>query len=785
MKLLQRHSILSNKNLFSTRQASILSSCRLIGVIIFFFTSLFILQSCSIKKYIPDDELLYRGATIDIKSDTLIKHKNDLKTELGVAFQRETNKKFLGWYYGLYFYYKAQKDNPGFVNRWLNKKIGEEPVYQSDIENIEIEKLMTNRLENSGYFYSTVTSDWSENNKKKTANINYSVKVPLPYKMASYQLDTLQPPIYKEMQGYLVDSPFEKDMRFDLSKLKLERERIDNGLKMKGYYNFNPNFLIFEADTNQYKNKRFDLFLKLKKDVPKKSMLPYKISKINVYTNYDIKKDSLDLDTVRFNNKNFISQELFFKPKYLDPFITLSEGAFYNPETSKNTARRLSTIGAYKFVNIQYNEVGTIAKNDSVAYLETNIFLSPLNKRALQASLKAVTKSNNFAGPTFALTYTNRNLFKGGELLNISANVGYEWQIASGGDNKGLSNLELGLKTELIYPRIIFPVKINSNFFRYAIPKTKMSIGFDYLKRKQLYTLLSGTAQFGYIWDANRYITHEIIPISTNYSQLYNTTEAFDEILEENPFLKQSFEQQFISGLNYSFTYNGIVDSKKTHQFYVNSTLDLAGNSLSLFAKANGEEPKTIFNFEYAQYAKADIDLRYHFNFGKEQKIAARLFAGYGYAYGNSEVIPFTKQYYSGGPYSVRAFRIRSLGPGTYNEETDANSSNLIFDNTGNIRLEANIEYRFPIYSFVKGAVFADAGNIWTSKENESYPNGKFTDNFINELGMGAGFGLRVDVQGFVIRFDLAAPFHDPANSGQYDFKIDEPILNFAIGYPF
>ena len=193
---------------------------------------------------------------------------------------------------------------------------------------------------------------------------------------------------------------------------------------------------------------------------------------------------------------------------------------------------------------------------------------------------------------------------------------------------------------------------------------------------------------------------------------------------------------------------------------------------------------------EYAQYAKADIDARFHLNFGKDRQhtIATRVFAGYGLAYGNSDVIPYVKQYFSGGPYSVRAFRTRSLGPGTYNEDNDSESDGTFFEQTGNIRLEANVEYRFPIYSFFKGALFVDAGNVWNSKVNPTF-NGedKFTSNFINELGMGTGFGLRVDLQGFVIRFDLAAPFHDPSlpEGERFDFQLDQPVLNFAIGYSF
>src|SRR5690606_6707177 len=226
--------------------------------------------------------------------------------------------------------------------------------------------------------------------------------------------------------------------------------------------------------------------------------------------------------------------------------------------------------------------------------------------------------------------------------------------------------LELGVKNELIFPRVLFPIKINDDFFEYSIPKTKTSISLDYLNRTKLYTLLSGTALFGYTWDANRFITHEINPLSVNYTELTNTTPEFEQILEDNPFLRRSFEQQFISGLTYSFTYNGMVDAQAKHQLFFNATLDVAGNSIGLLGKEEIQgEPKTFIGLEYAQYAKADVDLHYHYNFGRrrnKQTIAARIFAGYGMAYGNSDVVPFVKQYFAGGPYSVRAFRIRSLG---------------------------------------------------------------------------------------------------------------------------
>lgn len=739
--------------------------------------------SCRISKYIPEDERLFTGSSITITSDSIVKNEDALKAELKTVLRPTPNSKVLGMYPGLYYYYKNQKEKSGFINRWLYKKFGEKPVYQSSLETYEIKDLILNRLENRGFFYSSVVSEVKE--KEKTASVAYAVKVLKPYQMEQYELDSLPDPIYNDIKEMVADTPFKKGMRFDLSNMKSERQRIDFKLKRKGYYNFDDTFLIFEADTNRYDNKRFNLFLKLKKGVPEKSIVPYKINTVNVYANYDI-ADSTKTQITSYNEKKFIQENVFFKPKYLDPFIKLKANQLYDPEISKNTARRLSTIGAYKYVNIQYKEIDTL-KADSLGVLEANIYLSPLSKRALRAELQLVTKSNNFSGPALGLTFSNRNLFGGGETLNISSKIGYETQIG-GGTNSGRSSLELGVKSELIFPRVLFPLKINKDFFEYAIPKTKMSLGVNYLNRSKLYTLLSGTALFGYAWDANRFITHEINPVSVNYTELSNTTPEFEQILNDNPFLRRSFDQQFISGLTYSFTYNGLVDTRKKGQVFLNATFDIAGNSIGLLGKEEtADAPKTFLGLEYAQYAKADFDFHYHFNFGKEQVIAARLFAGYGLAYGNSDIIPFVKQYFSGGPYSVRAFRIRSLGPGTYSDDDGLNSGDF-FDKTGNIRLEANLEYRFPIFSFFKGAIFADAGNVWNSVENPTF-NGqdKFTSNFINELGMGAGMGLRIDIQSFVIRFDLAAPFHDPSlpEGERLNFNLKAPILNFAIGYPF
>ncbi len=743
-----------------------------------------ICQSCNVKKFIPEDELLYSGATVALNAPDSIKAPNRIKEEVRSVLRPQPNSKFLGMRPGLYFHYKAAREKPGFINKFLNNKIGEEPVYISDVDLSQTGDFIENRLENRGYFYSSVSGEIEENPDKKEAGLTYAVQVVMPYRKETFTFEGDSLPVQKTIQKTLSETYIQDDMRFDLNVFKAERERIDLAIKDSGYYNFNEAFLIFETDTNSYENSRkYDLYLRLKNNVPAKAVIPYKIDRVNIYPNYKIGgRDSIPQDTVKLNGKNFFQETEIFKPKYLEPYIQIDKDDFYNPQNSKNTSRRLGSIGAYKFVNINYKELDSL-QTDSLGHLEANIYLSPIKKRSLRAEIQAVTKSNNFAGPGLALTYSNRNLFKGGEILNLTTKLGYEQQIA-GGSQRGLNSIQLGAEGEIIFPRLLFPVKINHHWFKYAIPKTKTSLGVDFLSRSKLFTLVSASSRFGYSWQANRYVSHQLNPISLNYVQLAQTTEEFDKILRENPFLENSFSQEFISGLTYSFVYNGLIDSKKRHQFFFNFNFDTAGNSIDIFNNSSQESPKKFLGLEYAQYAKGDIDIRYHLKVGSAQKIATRLFAGYGYAYGNSNILPFTKQYFSGGPYSVRAFRIRSLGPGTYTPEDIDNS---FFDQAGNIRLEANIEYRFPIFSFLKGAVFADAGNVWNSKENPSLPGGKFSSDFINELGIGGGAGLRIDIQSFVIRFDLAAPFHDPRleKGNRWNFDYQNPVFNFAIGYPF
>ncbi|SHN13489.1 Outer membrane protein assembly factor BamA [Cyclobacterium lianum] len=755
-----------------------------------FFLSLLILSSCNVTRYIPEDELLYTGANLQVSEEVPVRRIKEVREELQSLTRPKPNSKILGQYLGLWAYYKMQRENPGFINRFIFKKIGEEPVYLSQVDAEKTEELMANRLENNGFFFPEISSSFRR--KQKKGDVSYQVSLDAPYTLKTYQYERDSLPIDKDIRDLLSSTQIKAGDRFQLSGFKAERERLNTELKKRGYYNFNPDFLIFDADTNQYDSREFDLFLRLKQNVPQEGILPYQIRSIQVLPNYSLDEYGENSDTTEVDGVQFIQDELSFKPDLLRQYILIEKGALFDASQSRLTSNRLSGIGNFRFVNVRYNQVEDTT-TDGKGYLDARIQLSPLDKRSLRAELQGVSKSNNFAGPALLLNYRNRNLFFGGETFNLTGKVAYESQIASG-EREGLNAFELGLKGDLIFPRVVFPITIKERF-AYSVPKTKISLGTEYQDRRGLYRLNSVSATYGYFWNANRFVYHEITPVSINFVNLSRTSPEFDEILNANPFLRQSFEQQFIAGITYNFAFNKLMDKYRTHSIYFGANLDLAGAGLRFLNEAlNGKNPNTFLGFNYAQYNKADIDFRYYWRFTEERLLAARLFGGLGLPYGNSVSLPFVKQFFSGGPNSIRAFRIRSLGPGSF--RPDGASTASFFDQAGDIRLEGNLEFRFPLVPYLKGAVFLDAGNVWLVNENEALPGGKIGKDWFKELGVGTGIGLRVDIEFFVLRFDLATPLRRPylpeTQRWEKDFNItdsewrrDNLIFNFAIGYPF
>jgi hemolysin activation/secretion protein len=358
---------------------------------------------------------------------------------------------------------------------------------------------------------------------------------------------------------------------------------------------------------------------------------------------------------------------------------------------------------------------------------------------------------------------------------------------------------QVDMTLELTFPRFLVPFNLKKTNSIY-IPKTSFLLSYNFLKKVSYFDMRTFKFAYGYKWKPDIRKEHELNPIDVSYSSIRNKSTEFTELLESNPFLKKSYEEQFIAGGSYSFAYNEQMLQGKKTQSFIQVKSELAGNVLSLVTLIGGqpissENPSTVAGSIYSQFAKVSIDSRFYYNFQSKNKIALRMYAGVGKPYGNSLVLPYTKQFFSGGPNSIRAFQINSVGPGNYFQNTDMQG---FLQMGGDIKLELNAEYRFNIFSYFKGALFVDAGNVWLLRSNPATAGTPFAFNgFTDQIAVGTGLGLRVDVSFFILRFDLAMPLRKPWMeenrrwvTNQIDFgntawRRENLVLNVAIGYPF
>ncbi|MBC7914689.1 MAG: BamA/TamA family outer membrane protein, partial [Pyrinomonadaceae bacterium] len=480
-------------------------------------------------------------------------------------------------------------------------------------------------------------------------------------------------------------------------------------------------------------------------------------------------------------------------PQVFERTMFFHKDDIYNRTDHNLSLNRLISLGTFKFVKNQFVETPSSSDNK----LDTYYYLTPYAKKSLRAELTGRTTSANFTGTEVTLSWRNRNAFRGAELLTLSAYGGTDVQVS--GINQGNNLFRLGAEASLNIPRFISPVKFKSNSA--FIPRTRMLLGVDLLNRFEAYTLNSFRTSFGYIWKEDIKREHQLNLLSATYVRQLGLTEAYRIAIEDKPDLRKAIEEQFIIGPNYNFLYTNTTETQKTNTFYYNGNIELAGTILGLAMGGNAKNgtPKEIFGTRFSQYIRLENDFRHYFNLGFGSQIASRLIIGTGIPYGNSASLPFIKQFFIGGTNSLRAFRARSLGPGSYRPDPSLGTTSIAADQTGDLKLEINTEYRPKINQILRGAFFIDAGNIWLLNDDSESPKpgAKFSKDFLKELAVGAGVGLRLDLSFFVLRTDLATPLRKPwlpeterwviknINFGSPEWRRENLVFNLAIGYPF
>ncbi|MCS3871404.1 outer membrane protein assembly factor BamA [Chryseobacterium ginsenosidimutans] len=768
-----------------------------------YFTYLFtfgmasVALSCSNTKYLKQGQMLYTGAEVKIKNDTLSKkEKKELQAALEANLTPKPNSTVLGLRPKLYFYNiaKEPKKQKGF-NYWLKYKIGEKPVLLGDVDREFNKDIIENYSENKGYFNARATYDTVSKNKK--AQVIYTLRPGARYLISDVKFQKDSSLVNQEIQNIAGKTFLKKGQPFDLDVIKSERERIDNSLKERGFYYFHPDNIIVQADSTVTKNHKVELNVKLKENTPDLSTQQFTIDKVVVFPNYNIRDVKSGKYAVPMNADSLqkhaqedvyiIDPQHKFKPKVFDRALYFKKGDVYNRTNHNLTLNRLISLGVFKFVKNEFVVSDSLQHKFDAYYL-----LTPREIQSLRLEALGRTNSANYAGSELNLNWTHRNFFRGAEQFKASVYGAFDVQI--GGPENAKNIFRAGTNVQLSIPRIVAPFRFNSSSA--FVPRTNIMLGYEFQNRTEYYTLNTFSGSFGYVWKENARKEHDLKILDVTLVSPAKVTDLYMEYAHNNEALQRVVKKQLIFGPTYSYSYTNTM-LPKTNTIYYKGTLDLAGNITGLVTGANvkKDKEKNIFGIPFSQYAKIENDFRFYHKFSEKTSLATRFIGGVAYPYGNSEFIPFSKQFFAGGSNSVRAFRARTLGPGSFDPRTI--DDGFYFDQSGDIKLELNAEYRANLYKFLNVAVFADAGNIWLMNADPTRPGAEFSKDFLSEIAVGAGFGLRLDFSILILRLDLAMPLRVPyyeksdrwtfdrINFGDANWRKDNLILNIAIGYPF
>jgi len=752
---------------------------------IYFLGIIIVLSSCSATKGLKVDENLYNGSKIKIESKgEKLSHnkKNDYEDELEALLRPKPNSKVLGMPVKLWIYNSFnKKQKKKGLSHWIQTKFGEPPVIASASVLEKNRAVFQNHLENIGFFQDTVILDTTVKNKKLSATYTAIVNYRYTIRNVTFPADTSV--ISQRMAKHSLLKPKES---YDLDKIKKERERINARLKEKGYFYFGPDDIIVNVDST-VGNHQVDMDVRLKPATAPQAKKVYRIKDVIVYADYDIRSDTsvAQAKVTPFGGYKIIDPNNRFQPKIFSRTLVFRPGAIYNRTDHNLALNRLTTLGVYKFVKARFEPVDTVQGN----YLNAFYYLTPAPFKSIRFEVSALTKSNSSTGTEFTLSWRHRNALKGAELFTVSAYGGFEKQ-RSKTFKTNISRY--GGDLNLYIPRVIAPFNLPvSGAF---VPKTRFRLAYEVYRSSAEYTLTSAIASAGYQWKNTIKNEYQLTLVNINYVQPANVTPEYIDSATKNPILFRAIEKQFIIGSIFNYNYNTqTVPNFKRNNYYFNANLDLSGNLLGLITGANVSKgnQKEIFGTPFSQYIRGELDFRHYYKLRRSRSINTRFLAGMGYAWGNTKLMPFVKEFFAGGTSDIRAFRSRSLGPGSYHPPSP-DSASYYADQPGDIKLEMNLEYRAKLFSIVHWAAFVDAGNIWTRHEDSlSLRHGsKFTSDFLNQVAVGVGIGLRFDIQILVVRLDMAFPVRKPwiTTGSKWDWGsigFNDAVYNLAIGYPF
>jgi len=750
--------------------------------------------SCSATKHIPEDEYLLHSYKIETKDGEFD------KKSLNDYIKQKPNKRIIFWrfYLSLYNLSSPQKEN-GF-NNWL-RRIGEPPVIYDEVLKEKSSEQLELYMRNKGFYHVDVSDTIHYRNRR--AKVIYTVTPNQPYTIRSITYFFQDATLSSMVLADTTSSKFRVGERFDVDVLQQERIRIETVLRDSGYYYFTRQYVYYEVDST-LNNQQVDITLGIS-NYPKQNSRGkvlhvdhpvYNIRDVYLVTDYnavsfDKNKDSglIGKDTLVFDSVHVVYTE---KPNIRPSMVTqknyIIPGALYDASDVQRTYRNLSSLSALQMVEIRFNEV-----ESEPPLLDCEVLIAPATRQSYTIKVEGTNSAGNF-GAAGNLSYRHRNLFGGSEQFDLSFLGAIETLRESDADSDPSATLnlmqEFGVETRLRIPKFLLPFKTDQFIRRYN-PQTNIRLSYNYQKRPDYIRTLAN-ASFGYDWRGSENLVHRVYPLEASLILTPFKDSTFESWLE-GKYLFYSYEPHLILDTRYSMTWSNQKLLKNQSFQDVRFNVETAGNLLyggyKVFAADPGDENYQLLGVDYAQYLKVDIDFRSHNVLYEDVSLVLRGFAGVGFAYGNSAAMPFEKQYFSGGANSIRAWQVKNLGPGSYQDPEKSTYPNQ----TGDVKLEANMEYRFKLFWKMEAALFLDVGNIWSlSSEDDREGAGFEFTRFYKELAVGTGVGARAVFSFFIVRIDLGVPLRNPypiggsawlpGNSG---ISGKDLTFNLAIGYPF
>lgn len=750
---------------------------------------------CSSSRHVPQGEYLLDKVKIEVDPSTGV----DEETLINYLRQQPNHVVLWCMKLQLGIYNMSGRDTTKWYNRWI-RSLGQEPVIFDHELTEQSRKQLQLALINRGYTYAQVDVDSIYNRKKRKVSLVYTISSGEPHVIDRVMYDFGDTGLRDEVMADSAQFVLKPGTRLNRDLLEKERTDITSRLRDRGYYYFTKDRITYVADTVA-DSQGVDLTVKIHRQQGADSLMkdsPVEVSRV-VYRIEDPDNAKAPYDTIEAGGFTFLyGPDRYLKQSLLEEKCFIKPGEPYSSSDVTRTYEALSQLGIVKYVNIAMVPSST---EDGAPGLEAVVTLSRTKKQGVTFEVEG-TNSEGDLGFGVGLTYQHRNLAHGAEMLTAKVRTSYE---SLSGNLDGLINdryTEVAAELGVTFPRFRAPF-LSKEFKQQSKAVTELSVSFNYQERPEYTRVISGAA-WKYRWnDPNNMWRNTFDLLDISYVYLPRSTIDFlDNVAPTNPLLRYSYEDHFIMRMGYSIYRTNRRPVKPDDRMFgspfqsniwtLRASAEVAGNLLYGLSSITGQKREDgaykIFNTQYAQYAKVDFDYSVVHHFNRRTSLAFRVGAGVEVPYGNSSMVPFEKRFYSGGANSVRGWGVRSLGPGSYDSR---NSATDFINQCGDIRFDMSVEYRAKLFWVIEGALFVDAGNVWTIHNYENQPGGMFHFNsFYKEIAASYGIGMRFDFTYFILRLDLGMKAHNPA-MGQEEWPLLHPDwsrdrqLHFSIGYPF